>query len=102
MIKGAHGNGRLLKDEFYDLLFKKSDLPPYSADIAFGIFWEITSDRIQHDGSDPGVTTFLSFDPVTKSGYTIMLNIDTDSDQGEIIGNQLNEILSLVRTFEKL
>jgi len=52
----------------------------------YGLFWEVT-DRIQHDGGDPGAATFISFDPETKTGIVTLYNADEfdDPDHDDLV-----------------
>jgi len=99
MIRGKGGRGTILSDESYELLFQENILPNISG-FAHGIFWDLSDGRIEHDGGDPGVITLLSFDPVKKTGTLFMTNIDTASDDGDTIWEQLLQMVTIVQAFE--
>ena len=109
MIKGAKGEGALLADASYKTLFERQS--PRDLELGEGevhsIFWDLHSNgRIEHSGADPGIISFLSFDPIRETGYFIMANIN-DGGLGNDLGvnsdqtfEQLFKILELVSEFE--
>ena len=75
MLKGANNNGSLLSTESYQTLFTHQSPDNMEEGEIHAVFWDLTNDgRIEHNGGDPGVSTILSFDPMTNSGYVMMCN----------------------------
>ena len=107
MINGFNGNGHILSDAAFKTLFQKqfsdSKLPvgfdpkePNS-----GIFWRIKNNgQLGHTGSDLGVTTFMFFDPKTKTGKIFMTNIEFDDPQKEGVDQKL--VSSFVEVWKAL
>ncbi len=108
MMKGAAGNGTLLSKESYQTLFERHSPEGMDEGEVHGVFWDLTDDgRIEHNGADPGVIAFLSFDPVNNTAHQVMANIN-EGGLGEPLGvdgkvsfEQFFEILDAVRAFEK-
>lgn len=108
MMKAANGNGTLLSKESYQILFNRQSPAGMEVDEIHAVFWELTDNgRIEHNGADPGVVAFLSFDPMTNTGHQIMVNINESGlgqdlgVNGQIAFGQFFEILNVVRDFEK-
>ncbi len=108
MMKGAAGNGTLLSKESYQTLFQRQSPEGMEAGEIHGVFWDLTdAGRIEHNGADPGVIAFLSFDPATNTAHQVMANINEGGIgeplgvDGQISFGQFFEILNAVRTFEK-
>lgn len=88
LIKGYSGNGNLLSDESYKLLFKQQleednfrdrGSRDYSDEYNTGIFMGFTPNgHIGHTGGDPGVSTFMFFNPKTKLGRILIVNTDLE------------------------
>jgi len=81
LIKGYHGDERLLKNESYKAMFTpqfSKENPPAGISLVNrnkGIFWNLyTNGTIGHDGDDPGVSTFLFFNPATGMGGVFLCN----------------------------
>lgn len=75
MVKGAMGNSGVLFDAtYYDMLFNEDAF-------GHGLFWEREGNSISHNGSDPGLTCNLEFDAGTGSGYFILTNYDSSTDE---------------------
>jgi len=104
LIRGYSGNGSLLSAESYKTLFKEqlgedhfSDrgTRDYSDDYNTGIFMGFTPNgHIGHTGGDPGVSTFMFFNPKTKLGRILIVNTDLEEEgwqQFIDIWNQLDE-----------
>lgn len=90
LIKGYSGQGTLLSNESYAVLFSKllSDANfeerdsdrPFDDEYNSGVFMGHTPiGYIGHTGGDPGVSTFMFFNPKTKIGKMIFVNTDLDS-----------------------
>ncbi|MDQ1829750.1 serine hydrolase domain-containing protein [Massilia scottii] len=89
MIKGYRGESALLGKASFRLLFDKQfadDAIPAGSpkgEPNGGIFWRYEANGlIGHSGSDPGVTTFMAFDPVQGTGKIFLTNSDF-GDAGE-------------------
>lgn len=83
MIGGYFGEQSILSRSSFDLMMSNQyDVSPLSATSTTtsqrGIFWDIfgTSDDgdIGHTGSDPGIETFMYFDPTSGVGCLLMSN----------------------------
>lgn len=103
LIKGYYGAGALLKQSSYEILFKQR-LPQkkvpkkrncYDDEFNSGIFMGITpAGYVGHSGSDPGIATFMFFDPNSGLGHIIMLNT---SLSGASVEKQLIPIFKAVQ-----
>ena len=89
LIKGYKGNGTLLSKESYEKLFQWQTFPNTTEEGTFGIFMEYTNEFIRikekvigHNGSDPGVTTAMYYNPETKTGKIMFINTDSDASEG--------------------
>ena len=92
-MKGYAGKGSLLSSNSYQEMMK---LHTRKED-TYGIFWEITEDgKIGHNGGDPGVFTYIQFDPKTQVGRIIFTNTDIDSKS-----NSLNQMRTVWRALLK-
>jgi len=91
LIKGYHGDERLLKSSSYKTMFTpqfSKENPPAGISLVNrnkGIFWNLyTNGTIGHDGDDPGVSTFLFFNPSTGMGGVFLCNKYLE-DKSELI-----------------
>jgi CubicO group peptidase (beta-lactamase class C family) len=104
LIRGYSGSGSLLSVESYKTLFKVqlgednfSDrgTRDYSDEYNTGIFMGFTPNgHIGHTGGDPGVSTFMFFNPKTKLGRMLIVNTDLEEEgwqQFIDIWNKLDE-----------
>ena len=104
LIRGYSGSGSLLKAESYKTLFKEqlgennfSDrgTRDYSDEYNTGIFMGFTPNgHIGHTGGDPGVSTFMFFNPKIKLGRILIVNTDLEEEgwqQFIDIWNKLDE-----------
>lgn len=103
LMKGYYGEGTLLKKESYTTIFderlpkKTSPKKANSYDDEFnsGIFMGYTpKGYLGHTGSDPGISSFMFFDPELQIGHIVMLNT---SLYGDAVNQQLIPILKAVR-----
>lgn len=86
MIKGVNGSGTLLSKESYQSLFTRLSPNNMEEGEIHAVFWDLTTDgRIEHNGGDPGISTILSFNPITNSGYIAMCNT-SGGGLGEALG----------------
>lgn len=93
LIKGKQGAGTLLNQESYKELFteqlSESHLPDRDEDDAYddeynsGIFMGFTpKGYIGHTGGDPGVASFMFFNPETNLGRILVINTRISSREG--------------------
>lgn len=93
LIKGQSGAGTLLTKESYYQIFSgqlsTGHLPnrdkddDYDVEYNSGIFMGFTpSGQIGHTGGDPGIATFMFFNPQTKIGRVLMINTSITSQEG--------------------
>jgi len=108
MIKGFNGSGEILSEASFKTLFQKQ-FPDDQLPIDFdpkepnsGIFWRIKSNgQIGHTGSDLGVTTFMFFDPKTKTGKIFLTNVEFDDPQKEGIDEKrVSDFLKVWKTLD--
>ncbi|WP_210423607.1 serine hydrolase domain-containing protein [Croceivirga thetidis] len=102
LMKGYFGEGTLLSEASYKELFteqlpqQKVPKNPNSYDEEFnsGIFMGFTPiGLVGHSGGDPGISTFMFFDPELKLGHIIMVNTALT---GESVEKQLIPIFKAV------
>lgn len=107
LIKGKKGEGTLLTRDGYQELFRAqldtTHLPdrdeenPYNDEYNSGIFMGITpGGYLGHTGGDPGIVSFMFFDPETGLGKLLMINTSITTQKG------LNQFYSIWNTLEKL
>ncbi|MEO0570706.1 MAG: serine hydrolase domain-containing protein [Bacteroidota bacterium] len=102
LMRGHVGEGTLLQPASYATLFKEQ-LPAkkipkkpnaYDDEFNSGIFMGFSSkNTIGHTGGDPGISTFMFFNPKTGLGHIVMLNT---SLSGESVNQQLLPIFKAV------
>ncbi|WP_103071501.1 serine hydrolase domain-containing protein [Aquimarina sediminis] len=91
MLKGYHGNGKLLSKASYKEMFSFQTKHNEIKEAEGGIFWDIYDNRtIGHDGGDPGIRTISLFDPIKNRGYYFMTNTSGDFDNK--INHSIEEI----------
>lgn len=88
MNKGIYKNGKLLEEASVEEMlrpFPKDKLPKKKKNGNQGIFWEFEeystykeTHLIGHTGGDPGVSTFMMYDPKAMIGYIAFFNTDLD------------------------
>lgn len=82
LIKGYNGFGEILQKESFDELFNpqltESNFKERTKDeYDKGVFMEFSSKgHIGHSGSDPGVATFMFFNPKTSTGKILFVNTE--------------------------
>ena len=81
IMNGYNGDTTLLSNASYKTMFTKqfsNENPPLGIKLTHrnkGIFWNLYNDgTIGHDGDDPGVITFLFFNPATGLGGIFLCN----------------------------
>lgn len=93
LIQGQSGNGILLNPEGYAELFKeqlpaesfleRDEEDDYDDEYNTGIFMGFTpKGYIGHTGGDPGIATYMFFDPKTKIGRILMINTSIRNSEG--------------------
>lgn len=92
MIKGYNGESAILSAQsFQQMMRNQYEEAPLVNSIQetegrSGIFWDIFAKKgngdIGHNGSDPGILTFMYFDPILGIGY--ILNTNTDAEDKNI------------------
>ncbi|MEO1484403.1 MAG: serine hydrolase domain-containing protein [Bacteroidota bacterium] len=92
IIKGYAGKGKLLSKESYALFFAKflsaSNFEeerdtdrPFDDEYNSGLFMgHAPNGYIGHTGGDPGVSTFMFFNPETKIGKLLFINTDLNAE----------------------
>ena len=77
MMKGyMQGNNILSKASCQDMM------RDHTSGQGYGLFWEYTdAGTIGHNGGDPGVATFMYFDPETGIGQILFVNTSPDSQE---------------------
>lgn len=106
LILAYQGKGRLLESESYRQLFtpaleeshfdSRDSEFPYNDEYNYGIFMGHTPiGYIGHTGGDPGVSTFMFFDPKKSIGWMLFINTDLNSDEDV---NQLFAIWDALRS----
>ncbi|GAB5555080.1 MAG: hypothetical protein Sapg2KO_46710 [Saprospiraceae bacterium] len=87
MMRGATGNNPVLFSETtYDLLFTPllaDGIVPNVIGKNHGIFWTRNDASISHDGSDPGLNTVLQFFEDGETGFLLLTNMDSSTDENE-------------------
>ncbi len=110
LIRGYSGNGSLLSKKSYNTLFKEQlgednyndrGTRDYSDEYNTGIFMGFTPNgHIGHTGGDPGVSTFMFFNPKTKLGRIVIVNTDLEEEgwqQFLDVWNKLDEYSALLK-----
>ena len=93
LIKGYSEDGSLLTQPSYEELFKEQleakNIPDrdeendYDDEYNTGIFMGFTpKSYIGHTGGDPGIATFMFFNPNTKTGRILMINTSITNSAG--------------------
>ncbi|MEL6536940.1 MAG: serine hydrolase domain-containing protein [Bacteroidota bacterium] len=94
LIKGYYGNGTILHSASYSELFRaqltSEHIPdqdeagdPYDDEYNTGIFMGFTpKGYVGHTGGDPGIATFMFFNPKSKTGKVMMINTSVRGSAG--------------------
>lgn len=95
MIKGYYGECNLLSaTSFQTLMTDQFSQPPLAQSIKtyerrYGVFWNIFGTKgpgdIGHGGSDPGVLSFMFFDPASGLGCLLLTNTEADTHHEEVV-----------------
>lgn len=111
MIKGYKGESQLLSTaSFQQMMSNQYEQAPLVNSIKktagrSGIFWDIFAKKgkgdIGHNGSDPGILTFMYFDPESGIGCLLFTNIDAEDkaikkviQMWEVLIKYRNEVLA--------
>jgi len=111
MIRGYKGKSQLLSAQsFQEMMRNQYDQSPLANTIQktegrSGIFWDIFAKKgkgeIGHNGSDPGILTFMYFDPDSGIGCLLFTNTDAEDKNSkevmkmwEILIKYRNDILN--------
>lgn len=99
LIKGYVGEGTLLKNESYSEFFKKQLKPENFSNQHGeneGIFLGFSSEGlIGHSGGDPGVSTYMFFNPKTKIGRILLVNTVLNEEGNKQYDSILKKIESI-------
>lgn len=96
--EGAAGSGLLTQASFRTMLAAQFDADrlPEGFDAKHpnqGLFWEFLRDgEIGHYGGDPGVSTFMAFDPKTGVGRILLINIGGEDAMTAELAGQIKRI----------
>ncbi|MEJ8800833.1 serine hydrolase domain-containing protein [Pontibacter sp. H249] len=105
IIKGYAGKGELFNESSYRMLlepkfennFKPKNINPKEPNI--GVFWvHKRNGEIGHSGGDPGITTFVFFNPNTATGRIFMTNTLLEEEDQVVM---FSKVWQLLRTFEE-
>jgi len=100
LINGYLGKGILLNKKSYEEFFTKqlnSDHFDENYEGNEGVFVSFEPNGlIGHSGGDPGVSTYMFFDPKTKSGSILLVNTDFESEGVK----QYKMILNCLKKYE--
>jgi CubicO group peptidase (beta-lactamase class C family) len=67
-----------------------------------GIFWSYSKKgSIRHTGSDPGVFSFISFNPTTKIGVVMTLNTSLDGGENHKTVSYFMKVVAALDSFEQ-
>lgn len=101
MIRGANGQGKLLTQSSYQILFKpqlncdglnKTDSSIFNGKFNIATLWSVSAKgTVLHFGGNTGVYSFIYFNPKTKKGALAIANLRD---------NSFGEILSIVNEYE--
>lgn len=106
LLKGHSGNGTLLTPASYSELFKeqltaenfleRDDEDPYDDEYNTGIFMGFSAKGyIGHTGGDPGIATYMFFNPRSKTAKILMINTTVMNSGG------VDEFFSIWNALEK-
>ncbi|MEJ8755781.1 serine hydrolase [Pontibacter sp. H259] len=100
MLKGYNGTGKVLTNEAYSLLFQPQFTDSFTPvginpkEPNIGLFWVHRSNgELGHTGSDPGVSTFMFFNPVTRKGRIFITNTQLDEAEQVQVFTQIWKLL---------
>jgi CubicO group peptidase (beta-lactamase class C family) len=108
MIKGYSGESTFLSKASFSELFKKQfedgkmPLNTNPKEPNSGIFWiHFKNGRLGHTGGDFGVTTYMVFNPETKTGFIFLSNSEVENLEDSVpIQTQMKGIFGAIKEFE--
>jgi CubicO group peptidase (beta-lactamase class C family) len=109
MMKGYFGNDNIvISKSSYKTLFEKQfsekNMPTNmdKKEPNRAIFWSYSKKgTIRHTGSDPGVFSFISFDPITKIGRVMTLNASLDGGENHKTVGYFMKVIAALDSFEE-
>ena len=108
LIRAYNGQGQLISDSSYKEYFtpvlndshfeeERDKEFPYNDEYNMGVFMAHTGvGTVGHTGGDPGISSFLFFDPETSRGIYLMINTSIIDEKGV---NQLFGIMSVLEEY---
>ena len=107
MMKGYYGQSNFMSAASFRLLlgnqFEEDSIPVGSSksEPNSGVLWRIKSNgQIGHSGSDPGITTFMFFDPTTKVGRILLTNMEISPPDGDVDKKLIDKLLRVWKLLE--
>lgn len=109
MMKGYFGDDSIvISKSSYKTLFEKqfseNNMPTNmdNKEPNRAIFWSYSKKgSIRHTGSDPGVFSFISFDPITKIGQVMTINASLDGGENHKTVKYFMKVIAAVDNFEE-
>ncbi|PWS33888.1 serine hydrolase [Pedobacter paludis] len=106
---GVYKGIRILKrtsvDEMLRLQFTESNKPEnvHPDQLNSGVFWatKMGGSRIGHNGSDPGVRTFMLSDLAKEIGIVLFVNTSLSEKEEHVYFDMYNELYKYAKTLEK-
>jgi CubicO group peptidase (beta-lactamase class C family) len=109
LIKGYSGKGTILSATSYKILFtpalapsqftERNEKNPYNDTYNYSVFMGFSvAGNIGHTGGDPGVSTIMFIDPVTKTGRLLIVNTNIVNKEG---GRQFYAIFDTLAKYGK-
>lgn len=106
LIKGQAGEGTILQPESYKMLFQgqltdahfseRDEETIYNDEYDLGVFMGISAKGYYgHTGGDPGIASFMFFNPETGTGKFMMINTSISSEEA------VNQFFSVWQTLER-
>lgn len=108
-IKGYNGNGTILSKQSYKVLFtpqleaknfiERDDKNPYNDEYNMSIFIGFgPTGYIGHTGGDPGVVTYMFFNPKNNLGRIMIFNTNISDSTGNNTFNKIWDVLEKYQT----
>lgn len=109
MIRGYKGEGELISQAGYQqMMGNQFEQGPIANSIEKGagrqgVFWDIfdkgTTGDIGHNGSDPGILSFMYFNPEKGLGYLFLTNTDSSGDDIQSLLKMWESMVKLAKEF---
>jgi CubicO group peptidase (beta-lactamase class C family) len=108
MLKGYDKKGGILLDEtnyttMFAPRFTSANMPTDmdEKEPNRAVFWAHTrTGRIAHTGGDLGVSAFISYNPVKKTGRIVTINTQLDGDDNTKLVTEFTEIANAISAYE--